>query len=300
VPDERAGGERPDDVELADARYSAARHAARIVRAFGWAAVLTEPGREPRPAAPLLTDAQRERIAEEAAAEAADRKENLRAGVTALGPSPSPLRPEMLIVRAQVLRTTARLVKRIERASGRTYAGPRLTDRDVVYALDFVAGDGGPPCWAGRPGGPPYRRGVLGEISALTTVEDVGEQLGELADEAGTAVGITTDRIAPYPRQPCPACGRRTLQTDATLANPKYWTVVCISEACRCTGTGCPCRRSVRWDGGRHAWSYGELTGPHGLDRAQAAQRAGHRVGSAAVGHGGWQERRGEPAGEQG
>lgn len=97
------------------------------------------------------------------------------------------------------------------------------------------------------------------------------------------------EAIAPYPNQPCPACRRRSLQIDATLPAERYWTVRCISAACRCTGPGCPCDQPVRIEGRGHVWAYADL--PR-LALAQQRIRLTHPVRSAATGHGGWPNRR--------
>lgn len=285
-----------DELDRAEALDSAARHAARLVWAFGWLRVLAEPGREPRPAPALLSDAQRERIAEESASEATDRQANIRAGLSAFPTGAVPVRLEMLNAQARALRAAGRIVRHVGRAYGTGYGDPVAAD-NLVDALDWLAGDGGPPCWAVDAAGVVRRRNVLGEVEDWRVVDRTATALRDAAEDARAMAGITTERVAPYPNQPCPACRRRSLEIDATLRDERYWTVVCLREACVCAGPGCPCYQHHPREGARHAWSFGEL--PR-LAWAQDVHRRRHPVRAGAAGHGGWAERRQPPVIETG
>ncbi|MFG3418731.1 hypothetical protein [Micromonospora sp. NPDC048063] len=277
------------DVDRQDALDSAARHAARLLHAFGWLRVLVEPGREPRPAPPLLTDTARHWLGIQSAAEAADRVANLRAGLSAAPTGQVPIRLEMLTAQHHALTVVDQLVDRVERAGARARLGVPATGRNIVRVLDWLAGDGGPPCWAVTTGGVAYRRGALADVADLRVLDHVAHRLQEVADRARMAIGMTEERTAPYPHQPCPACRRRSLEIDATLRNERYWTVGCTSAACRCTGPGCPCLQRHAIEGRGHVWTYAELPTLH---VAQQRHRLSHPVRSAAVGHGGWSSRR--------
>ncbi|MEV7268420.1 hypothetical protein AB0N38_33175 [Micromonospora aurantiaca] len=259
------------------------------MRAYGWLLLLTEPGREPRPAPPLLTDEQRHVAAVRAEAEAADRAANLRAGLSAGPAGAVPVRLEMLTAQAAAVRAVAALAARVAVAAPVMPFGVPVTAGTVVHAVDWLAGDGGPSCWAAPAASPPYRRGVLVDVADLRLVDQVARGLQAAADRARAAAGIVDEAIAPYPNQPCPACGRRSLQIDATLPQERYWTVRCLSAGCRCAGPGCPCLQRPALEGRPHAWTYAEL--PR-LELAQHRRRISHPVRSGAVGHGRWASRR--------
>lgn len=278
-----------DRVARQDALDTAARHAHRLVRAYGWLHVLTTPGRDPRPAPPLLTDSQHRAAATRAAAEAVDRVATLRAGMSAAPAGAVPLRLGMVATRAATVRAVADLAARLVVAGVPPFGDP-VTERNLPYVVDWIAGDGGPRSWAAPAAGPAYRRGVLADdVVNARLVDLVATALRGAAERARQAAGIVEDAIAPYPNQPCPACRRRSLQIDATLPAERYWTVRCISAACRCTGLGCPCDQPVRIEGRGHVWTYADL--PR-LALAQQRIRLAHPVRSAATGHGGWASRR--------
>ena len=271
----------------AEAIDTAGRHADRMVTAYGWLLVLTEPGREPRAAPRLLSDTQRAESARQAAAEAADRRANLRAGLTAGPASGAPLQLGMVHARTRAVGAVAHLVGEVDaRLPPQHRFGP-VTAATVPAALDWLAGPG-PARWATSTAGVTRRRGVLVDVDVPLVVR-AGDRLARAADEARAAAGIVTDRVAPYPVQPCPACRRRSLEIDATLRNERYWTVRCISASCVCLGSICGCRRRGTILGRQHAWSWGELPM---LAWAQDQHRRSYPVRSATVGHGGWAERR--------
>lgn len=280
---------RPCATDRRDALDSAARHAHRLTRAYGWLHVLAAPGREPRPAPPLLTDEQRRVAAIRSAAESADRAANIRTGLSAAPAGAVPVRLEMLTARAAVVHAVAELSVRLVVDGHVGPFGEPIREHTLVHAVDWIAGDGGTPSWAVPSVGPAYRRGVLADVDDPRLVDRAAAVLRTAADRARAAAGIVDDAIAPYPTQPCPACRRRSLQIDATLPHERYWTVRCISTACRCTGPGCPCDQPVRLEGRGHAWTYADL--PH-LARAQQRHRLDHPVRSGATGHGGWPSRR--------
>lgn len=275
-----------------DALDSAARHAARLVRAYGWLRVLTEPGRESRPAPPLLTDDQLAWAREQSAIEAAERDSY------AFATGATPARLDVITAQTRAVRVVGRLVRTVGRATGHRF-GVMVTLHQLPHALDYLAGDGldylvdepPPRQWAGTSGGELYPRGVLG-YAPTTTVDRIVEQLREAADAARTVAGITEDRVLPFSEGKCPACRRRSLQIDATLARPEHWTVTCISEACVCAGPGCGCRQQIRIEGRRHGWPYAELDGPWGLRQAIRFAQEHHPIRSGVAGHGGWAERR--------
>jgi hypothetical protein len=277
---------QPPTPELQYAVFDAAGHAARLVRAVGWLTVLTVPGTEARPSARLLSDEQLARLQEQARAEQAER------AASAMPASPAPARLDAIAAVVDAVRVVRRIVHNVAAAAPYRFGlGVQLDD--LVHALDYVAGGGDPaPSWAVDGAGAAYRRCSLIEVRDHDVVDQVVRQLGMAADTASEVAGIRTDRIMPFPGGSCPACHRRSLRIDATLADERYWTVTCISEACRCTGSGCGCRQGVRVEDRHHAWSYGELDGPNGLHRAIAAALRRNPVRSGVAGHGGWSDRR--------
>lgn len=282
----------PDEaLALADAVARAEYHAGQLLRAYAWLRVLATPGREPRPAPRLLSDRARDARAAQEAAEAKDRRRSPRVGVGALATTAAPASLVMLDAQAAVVRTVGRLTRKVGRhvpAQHRLPARRRARPSDVVDALYWLAG--GDPGWAVSPAGEVVRQGVLAEVRSERVVEQVVEDLRDAADAARSAAAITPDRVVPYPGGPCPACGRRSLQIDATLSNPRWWWVECISEACVCSGPGCPCGRlPFSTDRGRHSWRGAQL---QRLDAAIAARRRRAPVRSTVRGHGGWPERR--------
>lgn len=285
----------PDDARaLADAVARAEYHAAQLLRAYAWLLVLTTPGREPRPAPGLLSDRALESRAAEAAKEAAERRKSPRVGVGALATTAAPAAVVMLDAQAAVVRAVGRVTRRVGRHIPPTHRLParrRARPSDVVDAIHWLAG--GDPAWAVSPAGEVLRQGVLSELQSLRVAERVVEDLRDAADAARSAAAITPDRVVPYPGGPCPACGRRSLQIDATLSNPRWWWVECISEACVCTGPGCPCGRlPFSTDRGRHSWRGAQL---QRLDAAIAARRRRSPVRSTVRGHGGWPDRHTPP-----
>jgi len=236
-----------------------------------------------------MTDRQQRRAAEQSAAEAVDRQANMRAGLAAAPAGAVPVDLAAVMAQRHAVRAVGRIVRQVCRA-GRHRYGSEVRGDDLVTALHWLAGDGEPMRWAVTAAGVVYRCGVLSDLDDVDAIDRVATALREAADAARAVAGITDERVAPYPVQPCPACRRRSLQVDATLRNPAYWTVSCIREACVCTGPGCGCYQRHRMEGRRHTWSSAELAM---LDWAQARHRRAHPVRSGVTGHGGWAERRG-------
>lgn len=280
----------PSEITLEDACADAAEVVERLRHGLGWARVLMVPGREPRPAPPVLPDHVRERLAAQSRVEWAEREDARRDPAAGLGvgttvPAPgggaasaAPVAVALLDVQELVARVVRQLVLEVEAAGdGRVRFGSRIgTVVEVVDALDWLAGSPA-PVWAVTPAGVVRRWCVLGDVGKPRLAGDVAAALGRLAERVRAAVGILTDRVLPWPGGRCPACRLRTLEIDVTLRDPQWWTVRCISEACRCTGVGCPCRRRLRYEGRPHAWSGAELDGPYGLRRAIEAAAASRR-----------------------
>jgi hypothetical protein len=287
--------------------------------AWGWLDELVEPGRDSAPM-PVLSDEQRVRLDEVAAAERVDRLAppvNLPPGARQFAPTSAYASPStragarlgVIDARATVhgmVLETARLVAGFLHAS---YVGGRAGAAAVLDALEFI--DGPRPCWVATVAGVIWWREPAGaivdvrDVDALAAVDVALQRALRVARRA--ARDVDGDPVAPVDHR-CPACGRRSLELDYGSQQElvdgavreqarRRWTVSCVSLACRCAGEGCGCRQRVRYEGRRHAWAYGELSGPYGLWRAIAAadrRRRGPeaRVGSETAGHGGWSERR--------
>lgn len=292
---------------------------ASLRKEWAWLEDLVEPGRDSAPL-PLLTDAQRARQAAAAAAERdewADQSAWLPRGArqfapaaaSALAPSPAAARVTVVDARIAVHHLVVDVAHRAANALATRWVGGRAGDAAVVDVLDWL--EGPPPCWIATADGTIWRippGGALAELHDVALVVDVDAALQRaLAIVRRACRDSVGEHTVPVDHR-CPACGRRSLQLDYVHPDllvdaldgqraRRGWTVNCISEACRCTGEGCGCRQRVRYAGRRHAWRYGELSGPDGLWTAIAVadrRRRGpdSRVGSGAAGHGGWAERR--------
>jgi len=167
--------------------------------------------------------------------------------------------------------------------------------------LDWITGCGIGLGYTGRDG-------ALVVAGAIATVRDpelaaAAEQLLARADRTARAAAGADDDPAEQlvddqtgrPAR-CPACGRRSLQREATRL------IRCISASCRCTGDAepdvdeCGCRRSEKRPGLPHVWNRATE------DELWAAidyqpQPARPRLGHGGQGHGGWQSR--DLAGQQ-
>jgi len=293
---------------------------ADLREAWSWLGDLIEPGRDSAPI-PVLTDAQRARQDEAIAAERAERDAwsadvpvgqrqfAAPAGRYALAGSRPGARIGVIDARAAVHGIVLDVARTVAAAEGARYVGDRAGLAGVRDALDWL--DGGAPCWIATVDGVIWRTppgGVLAQLDDAAVATVVNARLSRanrIAREA--ARSPDGEHHAPVDHR-CPACGRRSLELDygsdellhRGAEDERYrraWTVSCISEACRCAGEGCGCRQRIRYPGRRHAWAYGELSGPYGLwaaVRAADRRRRGPeaRVRSEVYGHGGWAERR--------
>lgn len=271
---------------------------------WSWLRELVEPGWETS-LAPVLTDEQRERIARlvrDERAERAARKatglgpltERLTdVGVGALGPSPAAARIGVIDAAVAVRQLVLEAARSAAESRQASYVGSRSGDRAFDDALAYL--DGGPPRWiASTTGVIGYAvfRGAINNLDLVTLDRVLG--LLKRADKLARAVsGVDGEQSVRFPH-PCPACGHRSLQwTMPSQHDKRRWSVACIRDTCRCSGQGCGCRHAVRFEGRRHAWSYGELDGTWGLWRAiAAARRLAPPIRSGAAGHGGWPERK--------
>ncbi len=274
---------------------------AALRQSWSWLGLLVEPGPESR-LAPVLTDAQRARIARSARAERADRagvratglgpltERHSSIGAGALAASPVPVRLGVVDASARVQQIVLDAARAAAESLEAVYIGGSPA-RAVLDALEFL--DGGPPCWIASTTGVIGRRvnaGVVDELGAGAIL--VVQEAIARADEIARAVaGISGQDTLAFPH-PCPACGRRSLQWTMPSRDRRTWSVACIRETCRCAGHGCGCRQAVRYPGRRHAWAWSEIDGTWGLWRAiAAARRRSPRIRSAAAGHGGGPER---------
>jgi len=273
---------------------------------WSWLAELVVPGPESR-AAPVLSDTERTRRAATVAAERAERyrpgawtklgqaqyrREDLGALAAAAIPTRLTVVDAQLAVRGIVLSVAARLARHL----GAEYVGGRSGDAAVDDALEWMAG--GPLAWVVARDGTAWRRpagGALLQLRDATVAADVDRRLRRADKLARAQAGVEGEPVVPF-GHPCPACGRSSLQWHMPRPDPRYrrdWSVRCMSEGCICAGQGCGCRQHVRYEGRRHAWSYGELDGPYGLWHAIAmASGPRRRLRQDASGHGGWSERR--------
>ncbi|MEU0081381.1 hypothetical protein ABZY58_26065 [Micromonospora tulbaghiae] len=293
---------------------------ADLREAWCWLEDLVEPGRDSAPI-PVLTDLQRARQAEAIAVERAERdawaadvpvgqrQYAAPSGRYALAGSRPGARLAVIDARAAVHGVVLDVARIVAAAEDARYVGNRAGLAGVRDALGWL--DGGPPCWVGTVDGVIWRTPPGGVLDQLHDDGTAGQVLAALARANRIAREAARspdgEHLAPVDHR-CPACGRRSLQLDyrsedllrRARDDERYrrsWTVTCISEACVCVGEGCGCRQRVRYGGRRHAWAYGELSGPFGLWAAVKAADArrrgpGTRVASEAFGHGGWSERR--------
>lgn len=270
-------------LELLDLHIAARDLVDEVRLAWGWLRLLLEPGPETSTGR-VVDDAQAERLTAQGYADRAYRDWNLKHGRGALAPSRSPLRIAVadacVAVHGQVLHAALRLALGL----GRPYQARRGdAGAQVAAALAWMAGDeptGGP--WVAGTDGVWWRRGPLDELRDLATARDVVGALRRALRTARTAAGIHGERVQPVGHR-CPACRARSLQLHYDGADRRRWYVRCVSERCRCTGVGCPCRQRTRYSGRAHAWAYGELDQ---LWAAIAAQPPGKRVESGGQGRG--------------
>lgn len=265
----------------ADRRFDTSAAVARLRESWAWLDELVEPGPETS-AGRVLTDADRKRQAAEAAEDRAVRLAGLRVqgdvedpgawyllpqggDQSALAPSPSPVRLAVVELQTYLADRVRRVVARAHHHG--TSRPPRA---GVLGWLDWLDGPFAAPLDL-LPGG---------------TLAWVADQLDHVDQLARQAAGVVGERVAPLPDR-CPACRRKSLQLLYTGDDRKTWAVLCASASCLCTGTGCPCRAAVRYEGRRHVWAYGELDGRSGLWAAiTAVRRAPVPIRHSAAGHG--------------
>ncbi len=287
----------------------------RLRESWAWLGELVEPGTETS-GGRVLTDVERERLAELAAAERADRYPRPRydphyladrhrrpaedvlsrapAGHGALAATSAPARLSIVEAQAQVRAIVVDAARAVAAAARAVYVGRAGPDA-VPAALVWL--DGVPARWVAtadgvvwpRPPGGVLHQVELGEVPAdLAAIAAGLDRADRIAREAA---GVAATLTAPWPDR-CPACRLRSLQLhhDGDQRHQRAWYVACVSEACVCAGAGCGCRQQVRYAGRRHAWARGELDGPYGLWAAVAAAHTPRPpVGSTRQGHGrGW------------
>jgi hypothetical protein len=279
--------------------------------AWAWLAELTVPGPASPAPARAMTDEQAERLEARGHSDRAYRSYNLRHGMSALPPSPAAARVSVVDVQitvAQLVTDAVTTLTGAGHAPGHRVpaGGPRprgVLQRavpDVPALLDWISG-----CGLGL--GHTGRDGMLVVAGAIATVRDpelagAVEQLLARADRAARdAAGAGDDpaeQLVDETGRParCPACGRRSLQREATRL------IRCISASCRCTGDAtpdldeCGCRRTEKRPGLPHVWNRAtEDQLWAAIDDHPAPTRP--LLGHGGRGHGGWQSR--DMAGQQ-
>lgn len=269
----------------------------RIRTAWAWLTLLVEPGRE-RTGSVAVDDAQAERLEAMGRSDRAYREHNLRHGLSALPPSPTPVRLAVIDARVAVHDLVTRAVDLLAMTGGdATRTRAEAATGTVPAALRWI--DGAPIAELGATGtgGVWWQVGGLDRVRDAQLAADVDQLLQRAARIAESSAGITGEPTRPLEHR-CPACGRRSLQLEHGSRDRNRWLVRCVSERCTCAGPGspeqpaCGCRDPQRLPGRRHVWPYAELDGPYGLLSAlstAAAEKPGLRRG--ASGHGGWQSR---------
>lgn len=266
----------------------------RLRECWSWLEILVEPGRETRGPGQVETDAVRELQFYRAMHERAYKEWNLRHGRGALASTSAGARVSVLDARAAVHGQVVAVAKRIALSVDAVYLGPASSVDPVLAALNWIGAalDG-------------VRDADLAAVvdtdlqRAARLAYDACRVDGDL--ERGAA-GVVRELYAPIDGR-CPACRNRSLQLvydGSSLSNSvsdmvrrSKWHVRCVSDRCCCRGQDCSCGQRVRYAGRRHAWAFGELTGPYGLWRAmEAASPARSRLESRTMGHGGWSDRR--------
>lgn len=272
--------------------------------AWTWLVDLAEPG----PASPAPTRAMTDDLAELLEArghsDRSYRAWNLSRGMSALPPSPAPVRLAVVDAQVAVHQLLATAVLTLAETGGpRAQAtGDAATAAGVPRMLDWLAG------WEIARLGESGRDGVWIAVGAVDRIRDaelatdVEKLLVRAGHVARTAAGIGSDDaeqlLDPETSRParCPACGRRSLQRETT------GLIRCVSQSCVCTGDAepgrpeCGCRLLEKRDGLHHVWI---RSTEYELWAAIAHDRAGRGrgVGRGASGHGGWQSR--DMAGQQ-
>lgn len=275
-------------LELADLLDQAHTLVDALLLAWGWLWAQVDPGRAAPPPSRAQSDAQAAHLTARGLSDRAYRDWNLARGMSALPPSPAPVRlavvDAMCAVHGQVIDTTLRLAAAIRW----TYPATRgHTGHQVVAALGWLAGTRRPARpWIVDTTGACWRDPTpIDMLRDHTTATRLVRDLDRAVRTTRQAAGVSGDQVVPVPRR-CPACGRRSLQLDAEPRDRRQWSVRCVSASCRCAGATCPCLARVRYTGRVHAWAYGEL------DQLTAAidthARQVERITSGQQGHGRW------------
>lgn len=163
-----------------------------------------------------------ERMNELAREERADRAANLAAGITALGPSPAPIRLEVVDAERVIVSGLIIVEGTVCEWLGLTpadAAAPVERINRLVGLLDRIAAF------------PDLARWVLAEVRRLNRV-------------AGRAVGDVEEVRRIDGR--CPVCASRSLR-----AYPEREVIACVNPGCQCADDACPCDR-----GFRHMWAF--------------------------------------------
>lgn len=275
------GGINTPPPTWAERRDAAGDAATRLHQSWSWLALLVEPGPETS-AGRVLSDIERDRQAADLRVERYERTK-VGASAAALAPSPAPIRLAVVDLQAYLTHRVRRVASRCARAA--VPVGYRPAGAAVPQLLDWLTVGRPPAPWIGSATGVLERRCAFDRCPA-GTLSWAAEQLRHADQLARVAAGVFTDRLAPLPDR-CPVCRLRSLQLDYTSDQRNSWSVVCTSTRCVCSGTGCPCRHRIRYEGRRHAWSYGELDGPYGLWAAIGAARLPRPpIRRTASGHG--------------
>jgi len=199
----------------------------------------------PGPSGPPRSRAALRRFDQLLQAERADRIHADRAGITQVGSTAAPVRPELLDAQ-----------RRAELAAAEQAW-------ELHYALMFRPLVGWGPQWVHLAGD--RWLGTTGYLLlALTVVDPVtaGEVAAALrrCDAALRSVLRAERSLDPLPGSPpCPACGERRLRVESACPPPAR--VVVCEAGCRCTGElDCPCGMPVLDERVHHIWRPADLT----------------------------------------
>lgn len=271
----------------------------RLRQSWAWLRLLVAPGRETS-VGTAVDDQRAERLTAVGLQARAYRDWNLRQGQYALPPSPASARIGIVDAQVDVHGLVLTAVQHLARHLELGYVGRRNTvDQAVTTALDWLTGDAGEPGrrWIAGVDGVYWRTGPLDDLRHAGFAVGLDRDLQRADRIARTAARVLDDRVQPIEHR-CPACGQRSLQLQYDGDDRRTWQVRCVSQRCRCAGTGepgrpaCGCHQRTRYAGRPHAWAYGELDGPYGLWAAiAAASLTRPRLAARTNGHGGWQSR---------
>lgn len=289
-----------DELAIVHLREQIKITADRIRIAWAWLGLLVEPGHATVPSGTAVDDERAERLEAIGHSDRTYRFLNLREGMSALPPSPAPVRVGTVDTQVAVHAYVGVAVRMLANtgSSAHTWARADAAMATVPTALDWLVGhdvglgvDGLDGVW--------LRQGAVDRVRDAELAAAV-DRLLQRADRAARVITGDQDDAPIRPLEHrCPACGRRSLQLEITGRDRSAWLTRCVSERCRCTGPGdqataaCGCLRRAPADVGRHhVWRYSDLDGPLGLIAAlDRYDRQRPDVVAGAVGHGGWQSR---------